>query len=127
ADDFNPQSTLINNFIAEDNHFVQCEQLGIIALPNVQSVLIAAVRMTNELTTRSSKKKQYELGKRILKALNHNAGIFAFYDNGGRFRLSLITTTYSATKRKFSPFRRYTFFVDPTLPNKTFINQIGRA
>jgi len=127
APDFRPATTRFDDFIKDGWPFDDARQLGIIELPESQSVLVAAVHIAGELTTRSSKKIQYELGKRILKAGNHNAGIFAFYDGTGRFRLSLITVTYSGTRRQFSTFRRYTFFVDPQLPNKTFVNQIGRA
>jgi len=127
APDFRPATTRFDDFIKDGWPFDDARQLGIIELPESQSVLVAAVHVTDELTTRSSKKIQYELGKHILKAGNHNAGIFAFYDGTGRFRLSLITVTYSGTRRQFSTFRRYTFFVDPQLPNKTFVNQIGRA
>lgn len=124
---FRPNATSLTGFIKDDWPFDEARQLGIIELPDAQTVLVAAVHVEKELTSRSGKKIQYELGKRILKAGNHNAGIFAFYDDAGRFRLSLITVTYSGTSRQFSTFRRYTFFVDPELPNKTFINQIGRA
>ncbi len=127
APTFRPEEAELNEFFKNNWPFDNAQQLGIIDLPDSQSVLIAAVHVEQELTTRSSKKIQYELGKRILKASNHNAGIFAFYDDAGRFRFSLITVFYSGIRRQFSSFRRYTFFVDPTLPNKTFINQIGRA
>ena len=90
-------------------------------------MLVAAIHVDRELTSRSSRKTQYEMGKRVLKSYGSNGGIFAFYDDAGRFRLSLITVTYSGTHRQFSTFRRYTFFVDPNLPNKTFVNQIRRA
>ena len=117
----------LDGFLNAEMPFDQAKQLGVIELPNAQTVLVGVVHVDSELTSRSSKKIQYELGKRILKADNHNAGIFAFHDDAGRFRLSLITITYHGTRRQFSTFRRYTFFVDPTLPNKTFVNQIGRA
>ncbi|WP_054492695.1 Eco57I restriction-modification methylase domain-containing protein, partial [Ardenticatena maritima] len=127
APTFRPRHETFNSLIKQGWPFDDVQQLGVIELPGQQTVLIGAIRVSGELTARSSKKKQYELGKRILKAGNHNAGIFAFYDDRGRFRLSLITVTYSGTHRQFSTFRRYTFFVDPDLPNKTFVNQIGRA
>ncbi len=124
---FRPDIEPLDDFIKDDWPFDSAQKLGVIELPGSQTILVGVVHVKRALTSRSSKKTQYELGKRILKAGNHNAGIFAFYDDGGRFRLSLITVTYSGTRRRFSTFRRYTFFVDPDLPNKTFVNQIGRA
>ncbi|RMH71677.1 MAG: hypothetical protein D6675_06275, partial [Gemmatimonadetes bacterium] len=124
---FRPDTKLLDDFIQDDWPFDSAQKLGVIELPGSQTILVGVVHVARELTSRSSKKTQYELGKRILKAYNSNGGIFAFYDDNGRFRLSLITVTYSGTRRQFSTFRRYTFFVEPELPNKTFINQIGRA
>jgi len=57
----------------------------------------------------------------------YDAGIFVFHDDRGHFRFSLILATYSGTKRQYTNFRRYTYYVSPELPNKTFINQIGKA
>ena len=124
---FRKQKASLTDFIKDDWPFDHTKQLGVIELPDAQTVLVAAGHLTQALTSRSSKKIQYELGKRIIKAHGGNGGLFAFYDDAGRFRLSLITVTYSGTRRQFSTFRRQTFFVDPALPNKTFINQIGRA
>ncbi len=107
--------------------FDRAEQLGRIELPEVKSVLVACVHVPKELTFRSSRRRQYDFAKRVLKAGNHNAGIFAFYDGAGRFRLSLVTVTYHGTRRRFSTFRRHTFFVDPELPNKTFLQQLRKA
>lgn len=41
--------------------------------------------------------------------------------------MSFICAQYQGSKRGWSPFRRYTYFVSSELSNKTFINQIGRC
>jgi hypothetical protein len=56
-----------------------------------------------------------------------DAGIFIFYDENGNFRFSLITVTYTGTKRQFSHFKRFTYFVSPALTNRTFLRQVGEA
>lgn len=127
APSFRPAPSSLNEFLDPDDRFDQAEQLGEIELSNSQSVLVGAVHVSQELTHRSGKRRQYELVKRILKAGNHNAGIFAFYDDRKCFRLSLITVSYHGTHRQFSTFHRYTFFVDPSLPNKTFVQQMTNA
>ncbi len=127
APSLRPQGLSLSHFLKEDSPFDIAEQIGVIELPDMKTVIVATVHVKGELTNRSSKRKQYELAKRILKDGNHNAGIFAFYDDNGRFRLSLVTVTYHGTKRQFSTFRRHTFFVDPDLPNKTFIQQFRKA
>ncbi len=127
APTFRPHPESLNGYLQADQPFDQAQQLGVIELPDAQTVLVAAVHMTRELTSRSGKRVQYDLAKALIKAHNSNAGIMAFYDDAGHFRFSLITAHYYGTRRRFSNFRRYTFFVAPEAANKTFINQIGRA
>lgn len=123
---YRPVHDSLNNFIQEDV-FDKADQIGIIELPDAQTIIVGVIYVKGELTARSGKRKQYDIVKRILRHHNHNAGIFAFYDNNGRFRFSLVTATYYGTRQQYSTFRRYTFFVDPDLPNKTFLQQMKRA
>ena len=123
---FRPIYNSLDSLIIDDV-FDKAAQIGVIELPDTQTVFVGAVHVKGELTARSGKRKQYDLAKRILRHGDFNAGIFAFYDNAGRFRFSLVTITYHGTKRQYSTFRRYTFFVDPELPNKTFLQQMQRA
>ncbi len=127
APGFRPEVRSLAGHLKEDEPFAGAEQVGILELPAAQTVIIGAVHTRGELTARSSRRKQYDLAKAILKAGNHNAGIFAFYDDAGCFRFSLVTVTYHGTRRQFSTFRRHTFFVDPDLSNKTFLQQMERA
>ncbi|HXK97578.1 MAG TPA: hypothetical protein PK828_06875, partial [Limnochordia bacterium] len=113
--------------VVDDDLFNKAEQIGLIELQNAQSVVVATIHTKRELNIRSGKRKQYELAKRILRYKAHDAGIFAFYDDSGRFRFSLVTVAYHGTKREYSTFKRYTFYVDPCLSNKTFIQQIQKA
>ncbi len=127
APDFRPRRGFLDDHFKVDETFDKAEQIGTIEFSDSRTVIVGAVRTQDDLTARSGKLKQYNLAKSILKSGNHNAGIFAFYDSGGRFRFSLITVTYHGTRRQFSTFRRYTFFVDPELPNKTFLQQMQQA
>jgi methylase of polypeptide subunit release factors len=127
AEGFKIRDENLQAFLRPELPFDYARQLGIIELPGEQSVLVAAVHVTRELTSRTGKKVQYELAKRILRDKMHDAGIFAFYDDAGHFRLSLVTVSYSGTRRTFSTFRRYTFYVAPDLPNKTFVTQLRDA
>lgn len=104
------------------------QAVGEIPFDDINSLIIVAGELAGELTSRSSKKKQYEIAKKILKETrNHTAGIFVFYDQRGNFRFSLVTIHYLGTKRQFSSYKRYTFFVSPELANKTFVTQIAKA
>jgi len=127
APTFRPQSGSFDAYLQEGMPFDRAQQVGVIELPAAQTVLVAAVHTPGELISRLGKKVQYDLAKALIKAHNSNAGLLAFYDDAGHFRFSLVTAHYYGTSRQFSNFRRYTFFVAPDAPNKTFVNQIGRA
>jgi len=108
--------------------FQDVQKIGDIETTDKKKVLVVAVKIKGDLSERSSRKKQYDLGKKILKRNSrYNAGIFIFYDKNGFFRFSLIYLTYSGTKAIPNSSRRYTYFVspDPQITNKTFLSQIG--
>lgn len=111
--------------------FSDVQKLGEIETENYnKKIIIAAIKVENDLSERSSRKRQYDLGKKILMNYNRcEAGIFVFYDKRGSFRFSLIYPTYSGTKRVLNSFKRYTYFVssDPQITNKTFLKQIGEG
>ena len=114
------------SFLNSEDIFSDVQKLGEIETEDKKKIIVAAIKVENDLSERSSRKKQYDLGKKILE--NHRrceAGIFVFYDKQGSFRFSLIYPTYSGTKRVLNSFKRYTYFVSKEQTNKTFLNQIG--
>ncbi|MDD3735427.1 MAG: Eco57I restriction-modification methylase domain-containing protein [Candidatus Pacebacteria bacterium] len=88
-------------------------------------LIVCSILVKKELTERSGKKSQYEIGKQILKQHQADAGIFIFYDSKGDFRFSLIYTNYLGKRRDWSTFKRFTYFVSKNQTNKTFLKQIG--
>ncbi len=112
----------------EDSKFKDGRILGEMSLEDCYRFIVASFLVKENLSEKSSKKSQYEIGKKVLKTEDADAGIFIFYDKTGRFRFSLIYTNYLGNKRRdFSDFRRFTYFVspDPDQTNKTFLQQIG--
>lgn len=107
--------------------FSDFSKIGYIEFSDSQTLLAAAVKINKELTSRTSKTKQYDLAKKVLKDTFDDAGLFLFYDDQGHFRLSLVCAQYMGPKRQFTTFRRYTYFVSPDLSNKTFLNQVGKC
>jgi adenine-specific DNA-methyltransferase len=124
---FRPLSENLHYY--KGDYFTSGEIIGEIEFQNEKKdkLITCAFQSLKELTERSGKKKQYEIGKRILKDTNQDAGIFIFYDQNGNFRFSLIYTEYSGTRRKYSSFKRFTYFVSKEKTNKTFIQQIGQG
>ncbi len=103
-----------------DERFDQLEKLGTAELNESEDLLIFCCRVRTDLTARSSKKAQFEVAKRELKEEFTDGAIFIFYDDAGRFRLSLIRRHYGEKKSKYSNWKRFTYFVDPEKLNKTF-------
>ncbi|MEA3447230.1 MAG: DUF559 domain-containing protein, partial [Bacteroidota bacterium] len=92
-----------------------------------EDLILLTAECLKELTNKSGKKKQYEIAKRILKEEDTDAAIFVFYDDKGSFRFSFIRANFLGSKRDFTSFKRYTYFVSPEQTNKTFINQISKC
>ncbi len=113
-----------NLSIYNDDKFTDCRKLGEINFES-DKVIFVCFKTEDELTERFSKKSQYEKAKKVLKDLYYDAGIFVFYDREGSFRFSLVYTNYTGTKRLYSNFRRFTYYVNKSLTNKTFLKQIG--
>lgn len=114
-------------FDLDSDQFSQGEKVGEIPFSLFENLGIYAVKVTRNLTERTGKKYQYDLAKKILKESEEDAGIFVFYDAEGSFRFSLVYANYLGTKRDWSTFRRFTYFVSPQLTNKTFIQQISEG
>jgi len=123
---FAPHTEDLNEY--NDDNFEDSLKLGDIDFSKEgQELIVCSFETLKPLTERSGKKAQYEKGKKVLKQLQADAGIFIFYDNNGSFRFSLIYANYLGKKRDWSTFRRYTYFVSPGQTNKTFLQQIGNG
>lgn len=71
---------------------------------------------------------QFELAKIVLKEDFNDGAVFVFYDQAGRFRFSFIRRNYGDRKQKYTPWKRYTYFVEPdTATNRTFKERIGNC
>lgn len=127
-DYFRPIEEPRERFVEEEPDFLaSVHKVGEIELEIDEMLIIYRAKTQDDITHRTSRKRQYDLAKKILKEERSDAGIFVFHDERGHFRFSLVVTHYDEAKQKFTPFRRYTYYVTPDKPNKTFINQIGKA
>ena len=122
---FAPRKEELNQH--DDENFRNGIKLGEIKCAQDEQLVICVFQAVQPLSERSGKKAQYEKGKRMLKEANADAGIFIFYDEKACFRFSLIYPEYTGTKRQWSYFKRFTYFVSPELTNKTFLQQIGEG
>ncbi len=114
-----------NDYINEN--YKDIIKIGEADLTNTDDILVFTAKTLTKLTDRTGKKRQFEIAKKILKEENKDAAFFIFYDDNGNFRFSLIRVNFLGTKREFTDFKRYTYFVSPKQTNKTFINQISKC
>ncbi len=109
----------------EDEHFEEIKKLLSVELNDGKLLLVYAIKTKGELSERSSKKRQFDLAKKILSSeLGLDGGFFVFYDYNGNFRFSLIHKVYKKGKTDFSHYKRYTYFVEKGKPYRTFLNAL---
>ena len=124
---FKPVAEDFDHYLDTEGYFSNFTKQGQIEFKDGGQLLVCTIFCNKPLTERTGKKKQYELAKKVLKDTSSEAGLFLFYDNNGRFRLSFICAQFMGTKRLFSTYRRYTYFVSPDLTNKTFKDQLTKC
>ena len=123
---FKPDDDDLDHLFQEDinDKYESIVKIGKAVIDKDELIVIAS--KTNEpLTERTGKKNQYEIAKTILKLEVKDASLFIFYDDKGNFRFSFVKANYLGTKRDFTDFKRFTYFVTPSQTNKTFIKQVG--
>lgn len=79
----------------DEERFLEVQQIGDVDLSDKTRFCVFAIKHKGEITERTSKKKQFELAKRILEDAKYDAGFFVFYDESKNFRFSLV---YSIAK-----------------------------
>jgi len=120
---FRPQTEDISRYI-ENKHFdrfSQLERIGNLPFQNSDELIVFACQYNGNLSERSSKKQQFEIAKLVLQQDLKDAAIFVFYDETGKFRFSFVRRNWGErADQKYSTWKRFTYFVDPKEPNKTF-------
>ncbi|MDK7375827.1 Eco57I restriction-modification methylase domain-containing protein, partial [Weeksella virosa] len=119
------------DYIIEDKNFEQFSELtriGNVEFKNSDELIVFACKYNGILSERSSKKKQFEIAKLVLKEDFKDGAIFVFYDDTGKFRFSFIRRNWDGkADKKYSSWKRFTYFVNPEEHNKTFRQRIGNC
>jgi hypothetical protein len=117
------------NFSDLVSHFEKFDHLikvGEIEYDNTDMLMVFTCEYKGELTSRSSKKEQYEIARKALKEDFKDGAVFVFYDQTGKFRFSFIRRNYGDKNQKYTSWKRYTYFVEPdSKTNRTFIERVG--
>lgn len=124
---FSPNSENLDHILndADFTHFSDLQKIGEVEFSNSDELIVFTCKFQGVLSERSSKKRQFEIAKKILKEDFKDGAIFIFYDDNDCFRFSFIRKNYGNKEQKFTNWKRYTYFVDPTRTNKTFKNRIN--
>lgn len=124
--DFVPQREALR---VDDDHFGSAEILGFMGFSaEGRSLIVAAMSVQGNLNERRGRKQQYDQAKKVLRSMpDRDAALFVFYDSDGHFRLSFVHEVLSGARRRYSSYRRFTFFVDKNYSNKTFKRQLTGA
>ena len=118
-------------YILEDKDFPDFSELtriGNVEFKNSDELIVFSCKYNGILSERSSKKKQFEIAKLVLKEDFKDGAIFVFYDDAGKFRFSFIRRNWDGkADKKYSSWKRFTYFVSPEDTNKTFKQRIGNC
>ena len=120
----------INHYIEDENFssFSELSKIGNLEFKNSDELIVFTCKYNGILSERSSKKKQFEIAKLVLKEDFKDGAIFVFYDESGKFRFSFIRRNWDGkADKKYSSWKRFTYFIDPKETNKTFKNRIGNC
>src|SRR5690606_19942397 len=119
------------SYYIEDKNFIQFSELtriGNVIFKDSDELIVFTCKYSGPLSERSSKKRQFEVAKLVLKEDFKDGAIFVFYDESGKFRFSFIRRNWDGkADKKYSSWKRFTYFVDPRDHNKTFRQRIGNC
>lgn len=108
-------------------NFSSLQKIGEATFDDATDLIVFTCKFQGTLSERSSKKKQFEIAKKVLKDDFKDGAIFIFYDESKCFRFSFIRKNYGNKDQKFTNWKRFTYFVDPKATNKTFKDRIGKS
>ncbi len=109
----------------QDEDFNKVIKLGAIELPEGNVVSVFIINSSQQLNERSFRKKQFNKSVDILKNENSQSGLFIFHDSDNSFRLSLVYPVYKATRRGFSSYKRFSYYISAETPHHTYEQQLS--
>lgn len=126
---FKPLKESLNSILSDNNFqdFSELSKIGEIDFSGVEDLLVFACKTDKTLTKRSSKKRQFEIAKKVLKEDFKDGAIFVFYDDIGNFRFSFIRKNYGNKEQKFTNWKRFTYYIEKDKTNKTFKDRVGNC
>ena len=111
----------------QNENFPSVALLGTMDLTGNDQVSVYLIQTCKPLSERSYRKQQYDLAVDILKETHSQAALCVFHDDENAFRLSLVYPIYHGTKKDFSTYKRFSYFISADTPHHTYEQQLGTA
>ena len=101
---FSPNSENLDGILIDNAfvHFTDLQKIGEVAFNNSDDLIVFTCKFQGILSERSSKKRQFEIAKKVLKEDFKDGAIFIFYDENNCFRFSFIRKNYGNKEQKFT-------------------------
>jgi methylase of polypeptide subunit release factors len=128
---FVPRQENLNYIITQESKFEKFSELtkiGEATFDNEEDLIVFSCKYDGPITSRSSRRRQFDIAKKVLQEDFKDGAIFVYHDQYKKFRFSFIRKNYAEKGvNRYSPWKRYTYFVDPAETNKTFNDRIGNC
>jgi len=102
-------------------------KIGEAELKDSDELLVFSAQTQSSLTYKTGKRQQFEMAKKVLQNEQKDAAFFIFYDEEKNFRFSFVKANFEGKTKKYTDFKRYTYFVSKEQSNRTFIEQTEKA
>ena len=102
-------------------------KIGEANLKGTDELLVFSAQTQSSLTYKTGKRQQFEMAKKVLQNEGKDAAFFIFYDKEKNFRFSFVKANFEGKSKKYTDFKRYTYFVSKEQTNRTFIEQTEKA
>ena len=110
------------------NKFSELTKIGDMAFDNSDELIVFSCKYDGPITSRSSRRQQFDIAKKVLREDFKDGAIFVYHDQDKNFRFSFIRKNYGEKgENRYSSWKRYTYFVDPAETNRTFKERIGNC
>jgi hypothetical protein len=110
-----------------EEKYTDIYKLGEAELKDSDELLVFSAQTQSSLTYKTGKRQQFEMAKKVLQNEQKDAAFFIFYDEEKNFRFSFVKANFEGKSKKYTDFKRYTYFVSKEQSNRTFIQQTEKA
>ncbi len=126
---FRPEKTDCSHLFdgKTEEKYTDIFKIGEARLNDSDELLVFSAQTQSSLTYKTGKRQQFEMAKKVLQTENKDAAFFIFYDEEKNFRFSFVKANFEGKTKKYTDFKRYTYFISKQQSNRTFKEQTEKA